>query len=85
MSQLPRTVRLTRAQAPVRHLAHQLIEIDGIKQRLCSCGFGIFGHGNGIFLGEAPHQYKAQLPLRRGQSEQSMALATANGRVCNQC
>lgn len=65
------------AQALVRHLANQFIELDGVKQRLCGGGFGIFGHGNVICLGEALHEYKAVLPLWRGQNEQSMALAAA--------
>ena len=75
MSHLPRTIWLTMAQALVRHLANQFIEAGGVKQRLCGGGFGIFGHGNVICLGEALHEYKKELPLWRGQNEQSMALA----------
>ena len=75
MSQQPRTIRLTMAQALVRHLANQFVEIDGMKQRLCGGGFGIFGHGNVICLGEALHEYRQELPLWRGQNEQSMGLA----------
>ncbi|NMD09023.1 MAG: 3D-(3,5/4)-trihydroxycyclohexane-1,2-dione acylhydrolase (decyclizing) [Phyllobacteriaceae bacterium] len=71
----PRTIRLTMAQALVRHLANQFIEIDGVRERLCGGGFGIFGHGNVICLGEALHEYREELPLWRGQNEQSMALA----------
>jgi 3D-(3,5/4)-trihydroxycyclohexane-1,2-dione acylhydrolase (decyclizing) len=70
-----RTIRLTTAQAIIRHLANQFIEIDGVKQRLCGGGFGIFGHGNVICLGEALHEFRQELPLWRGQNEQSMALA----------
>jgi 3D-(3,5/4)-trihydroxycyclohexane-1,2-dione acylhydrolase (decyclizing) len=75
MNQLPRSIRLTTAQAIVRHLANQYIEIDGVKLRLCGGGFGIFGHGNVICLGEALYEYRKELPLWRGQNEQSMALA----------
>ena len=75
MSNTSRTIRLTVAQALVRHLANQFIEIDGVKQRLCGGGFGIFGHGNVICLGEALHEHRQELPLWRGQNEQSMALA----------
>ena len=75
MANPPRTIRLTTAQALVRHLANQFIDIDGLRQRLCGGGFGIFGHGNVICLGEALHEYKNELPLWRGQNEQSMALA----------
>ncbi|MEO6609326.1 MAG: 3D-(3,5/4)-trihydroxycyclohexane-1,2-dione acylhydrolase (decyclizing) [Aestuariivirga sp.] len=66
---------MTTAQALVRHLANQFIEIDGVRQRLCGGGFGIFGHGNVICLGEALYEYRKELPLWRGQNEQSMALA----------
>ncbi len=75
MTNPSRTIRLTMAQALVRHLANQFIEIDGVKQRLCGGGFGIFGHGNVICLGEALYEYRKELPLWRGQNEQSMALA----------
>ena len=75
MSQKERSTRLTMAQALVRHLANQFIVIDGVKQRLCGGGFGIFGHGNVICLGEALNEYRQELPLWRGQNEQSMALA----------
>ena len=75
MTNPPRTIRMTMAQALVRHLANQFIVIDGVKQRLCGGGFGIFGHGNVICLGEALHEYRKELPLWRGQNEQSMALA----------
>jgi 3D-(3,5/4)-trihydroxycyclohexane-1,2-dione acylhydrolase (decyclizing) len=47
------TVRLTTAQAIIRYLANQFIEIDGEEMRLCGGGFGIFGHGNVTCLGEA--------------------------------
>ena len=75
MQQQSRTIRLTTAQALARHLANQFIEIGGMKQRFCGGGFGIFGHGNVICLGEALHEYRQELPLWRGQNEQSMALA----------
>ena len=71
----PRTKKLTMAQALVRHLANQFTVIDGVKQRLCGGGFAIFGHGNVICLGEALQEHRRELPLWRGQNEQSMALA----------
>ena len=43
--------------------------------RLCAGGFGIFGHGNVTCLGEALEQHREELPLWRGQNEQSMAMA----------
>ncbi|MCP4981501.1 MAG: hypothetical protein GY935_13515 [Gammaproteobacteria bacterium] len=69
------TIRLTMAQALVRHLANQFIEIDGQHKRLCGGGFGIFGHGNVTCLGEALYEHRDALPLWRGQNEQSMAMA----------
>ena len=77
MGNQTRSTRLTVAQAIVRHLANQYIEIDGQRQRLCGGGFGIFGHGNVICLGEALYEHRKELPLWRGQNEQSMALAAA--------
>jgi len=70
-----KTVKLTMAQALVRHLANQFIEIDGQRTRLCGGGFAIFGHGNVTCLGEALYEYRDELPVWRGQNEQSMALA----------
>ena len=71
------TVTLTTAQAIVRYLAAQFIEIDGEKTRLCGGGFGIFGHGNVTCLGEALHAHQDELPLYRGQNEQGMGFAAA--------
>lgn len=71
------TIRLTLAQAIVRHLAMQFIEIDGREQRLFGGGFGIFGHGNVTCLGEALYNHREELPLYRGQNEQSMGFAAA--------
>ena len=72
-----KVVRLTTAQAIVRWLANQFIVIDGQEMLLCGGGFGIFGHGNVTCLGEALHRYQIELPLYRGQNEQSMGFAAA--------
>jgi 3D-(3,5/4)-trihydroxycyclohexane-1,2-dione acylhydrolase (decyclizing) len=71
------TVKLTVAQAIVRYLSAQFIEIDGARVRLCGGGFGIFGHGNVPCLGEALYDVQDILPLYRGQNEQSMGFAAA--------
>lgn len=71
------TLRLTTAQAIVRYLLNQFIEIDGVETRLCGGGFGIFGHGNVPCLGEALYPHHAEMPLYRGQNEQSMGFAAA--------
>jgi 3D-(3,5/4)-trihydroxycyclohexane-1,2-dione acylhydrolase (decyclizing) len=71
------TIRLTVAQAIVRYLMNQYIEIDGTRTRICGGGFGIFGHGNVPCLGEALFPVQAEMPLYRGQNEQSMGFAAA--------
>lgn len=71
------TIRLTTAQAIIRWLSNQYIEVDGEEMRLCGGGFGIFGHGNVSCLGEALHDARDALPLYRGQNEQSMGFAAA--------
>lgn len=71
------TITLTTAQAIVRYLAAQYIEIDGTEQRLFGGGFGIFGHGNVTCLGEALYDHREELPLYRGQNEQGMGFAAA--------
>ncbi|MBL4627673.1 MAG: 3D-(3,5/4)-trihydroxycyclohexane-1,2-dione acylhydrolase (decyclizing), partial [Roseicyclus sp.] len=71
------TIRLTVAQAIVRYLMGQFIEIDGIETRICGGGFGIFGHGNVPCLGEALYPVQQEMPLYRGQNEQSMGFAAA--------
>ena len=70
-----KTIRLTMAQALVRYLCSQFIEIEGQKVPLFAGVFAIFGHGNVTCLGEALESVKDQLPTWRGQNEQSMALA----------
>ena len=71
------TIRLTVAQAIIRYLANQFIVIDGVERRVCGGGFGIFGHGNVPCLGEALYNLQKELPLYRGQNEQSMGFAAA--------
>lgn len=72
-----RTITLTTAQAIIRYLDAQFIEIDGVEMRLCGGGFGIFGHGNVTCIGEALYSARETLPLYRGQNEQSMGFAAA--------
>jgi 3D-(3,5/4)-trihydroxycyclohexane-1,2-dione acylhydrolase (decyclizing) len=71
------SIRLTVAQAIVRYLMNQFIEIDGAEARICGGGFGIFGHGNVPCLGEALWPVRDDLPLYRGQNEQGMGFAAA--------
>ena len=71
------TITLTTAQAIVRYLAAQYTVVSGVELRLFGGGFGIFGHGNVTCLGEALYNYRAALPLYRGQNEQGMGFAAA--------
>ena len=71
------TIRLTTAQAIIRWLANQYIEVDGQEMRVCGGGFGIFGHGNVTCLGEALYGAREELPLYRGQNETSMGFAAS--------
>jgi 3D-(3,5/4)-trihydroxycyclohexane-1,2-dione acylhydrolase (decyclizing) len=77
MTQTGGTIRLTTAQAITRYLLAQFTRIDGTETRICGGGFGIFGHGNVPCLGEALYPHHAEMPLYRGQNEQSMGLAAA--------
>ena len=69
------TVRLTMAQALVRYLAAQRIEIDGQVQPLFGGVFAIFGHGNVAGMGEALAADGQPLPVYRAHNEQAMAHA----------
>jgi 3D-(3,5/4)-trihydroxycyclohexane-1,2-dione acylhydrolase (decyclizing) len=69
------TIRLTAAQAMVRFLAAQRVDIDRRKQRLFEGVFAIFGHGNVAGLGEALFAAGDALPTYRAHNEQAMAHA----------
>ncbi|MFC8434615.1 3D-(3,5/4)-trihydroxycyclohexane-1,2-dione acylhydrolase (decyclizing) [Streptomyces sp. NPDC057253] len=69
------TTRLTVAQALVRFLAAQYTERDGVRQRLISATWGIFGHGNVAGLGQALVEYGDEMPFHQGRNEQSMVHA----------
>ena len=56
-------IQLTTAQAIIKWLENQYIEIDGTEYRVCGGGFGIFGHGNVTCLGEALNTRREELPL----------------------
>ncbi len=68
-------MRLTAAQALVRWLSSQVVDIDGYEVALCAGVWAIFGHGNVAGLGEALHAARATLPTHRAHNEQAMALA----------
>ena len=72
-----KTIRLTTAQAIIQYLSNQFIVINNNEMRICGGGFGIFGHGNVTCLGEALYSFRTELPLYRGQNEQSMGFAAS--------
>src|SRR4029077_5677888 len=69
------TIVMTAAQAMVRFLSAQRVEIDGKKQRLFEGVFAIFGHGNVAGMGEALFAARDSLPTYRAHNEQAMAHA----------
>ncbi len=69
------TVRLTMAQALVRALAAQQVDVDGVREPLFGGVFAIFGHGNVAGLGEALQHEQPGLPVYRAHNEQAMAHA----------
>ncbi|MCG8708207.1 3D-(3,5/4)-trihydroxycyclohexane-1,2-dione acylhydrolase (decyclizing) [Brenneria sp. 4F2] len=68
-------IRLTVAQALVRFLDNQYVEIDGIETKFIKGIFAIFGHGNVLGLGQALEQDCGQLHIHQGRNEQGMAHA----------
>jgi len=69
------TVRLTAAQATIRWLSQQYIEVDGEEVPYFAGVWAIFGHGNVAALGEALHGAQDALPTYRAHNEQGMAHA----------
>ncbi len=69
------TIRLTMAQALVRHLAAQRTVFEGREVPLFAGVWAIFGHGNVAGLGEALYRHRELLPTYRAHNEQAMAHA----------
>ena len=74
---MPKTVRLTMAQALVRAMAAQMTEVDGRTVPYFAGVWAIFGHGNVAAMGEALYGVRKQLPTWRAHNEQAMALTAA--------
>ena len=70
-----KTVRLTMAQALVRFLENQYIDVDGVRSRFVRGVFMIPGHGNVVGLGQALSQEAKHLEIYQGKNEQGMAQA----------
>lgn len=68
-------MKLTTAQALIKFLNQQFIEVDGREQRLFKGIFTIFGHGNVLGLGQALEEDSGDLEVYQGRNEQGMAHA----------
>ncbi|MFD9464920.1 3D-(3,5/4)-trihydroxycyclohexane-1,2-dione acylhydrolase (decyclizing) [Streptomyces sp. NPDC060027] len=70
------TRRLTTAQALVRFLSAQYSERDGVRHRLITGTWGIFGHGNVAGIGQALLEAgEDAMPFHQGRNEQAMVHA----------
>lgn len=75
-----KTIRLTMAQALIKFLNNQYVEMDGQQFKFVQGLFGIFGHGNVTGIGQAMEQMKDDEELSsfqfiQGKNEQGMAHA----------
>ncbi len=68
-----KTEKLTMAQALVRFLDNQYINVDGEEIKYVEGVIGIFGHGIVVGLGEALEAKGHNLKFYQGKSEQGMA------------
>ncbi len=68
-------IRLTMAQALVRFLDKQYVELDGVETKFVNNIFGVFGHGCVVGVGQALSQGGHGIRFLQGKNEQNMALA----------
>jgi len=69
------TLRLTTAQALVKFLDNQYLDVDGEEIKFVEGVFGIFGHGCVVGMGEALQESDHGLKFYQGHSEQGMGHA----------
>lgn len=69
------TIKLTVAQALIKFLNQQYIEVDGKKSKFVRGIFTIFGHGNVVGIGQALEEINDGLEVYQGRNEQGMAHA----------
>ena len=70
-----KTIKLTMAQAVIKYMTAQKVEIDGEIKPMFAGVWAIFGHGNVAGLGEALYHVKDELPTYRAHNEQAMSHA----------
>lgn len=68
-------IRLTMAQALVKFLDNQYVEMDGSENKFVNQLFGVFGHGCVVGVGQALNQGGHSIRFLQGKNEQNMALA----------
>ncbi len=69
------TIRLTTAQAIVKFLDKQYVELNGKEEKFVKGFFIIPGHGNVLGLGQALEESPGDLVVHQGRNEQGMAHA----------
>jgi 3D-(3,5/4)-trihydroxycyclohexane-1,2-dione acylhydrolase (decyclizing) len=67
------TQRMTMAQALVKFLNQQYVEIDGVEQPYVEGVMTIFGHGNVLGIGQALEEAPGHLKVHQGCNEQGIA------------
>ncbi len=73
---MEKTIRLTTAQALLKFLDAQYVELDGIEHKFIKGVYGIFGHGNLLGIGEALENMKGlSLKFIQGHNEQGIVHA----------
>ncbi len=70
-----KSIRLTMAQALIKFLDNQYVEVDGTELKFVKGIFTIFGHGNVLGIGQALEQDPGELIIHQGRNEQGMAHA----------
>lgn len=79
-----KTVRMTTAQALVKFLDNQYVNMDGEENKFVTGIFTIFGHGMVLGLGQALDENPGSLKVYQGRNEQGMAhVATAYAKQNN--
>lgn len=69
---------MTVAQAIIKFLDQQYVEVDGVETKFVEGIFTIFGHGNVLGIGQALDNNPGELKVFQGRNEQGMAhVATA--------
>jgi 3D-(3,5/4)-trihydroxycyclohexane-1,2-dione acylhydrolase (decyclizing) len=63
------------AQALVKFLDNQYVEVDGVQSKFVAGVFTIFGHGNVLGMGQALEQDRGDLIVHQGRNEQGMCHA----------